>query len=378
MNTFKAKTEIRFGSDALDSLNEFQAESAVLITDAFMVKSGAADRIAAKLTGCRKVSIFGDVKPNPPIELVADGLKFLNAASADLVVALGGGSSIDAAKSILFMAKQNGKQMPLIAIPTTSGTGSEVTKFAVVTDLQAGVKYPLVSEDLLPEVAILDAELVVSAPPAITADTGFDAITHAVEAYVSTAANDFSDALSEKATALAFEFLLPAFKDGKDILAREKMHNASCLAGLSFSEVSLGINHGIAHALGACFHIPHGRANAMLLPYVIEFNADLPASYGSVQYTPAAQRYAKLAKLVGLSAPNPRAGVTNLVNALKTMLRQTNTPATLAQQGVTKEQYAEYKDKIIHDALNDACTATNPRKVTAADVEAILNNLAKW
>lgn len=378
MNTFKAKTEIRFGSDALDSLNEFQAESAVLITDAFMVKSGAADRIAAKLTGCRKVSIFGDVKPNPPIELVADGLKFLNAANADLVVALGGGSSIDAAKSILFMAKQNGKQMPLIAIPTTSGTGSEVTKFAVVTDLQAGVKYPLVSEDLLPEVAILDAELVMSAPPAITADTGFDAITHAVEAYVSTAANDFSDALSEKATALAFEFLLPAFKDGKDILAREKMHNASCLAGLSFSEVSLGINHGIAHALGACFHIPHGRANAMLLPYVIEFNADLPASYGSVQYTPAAQRYAKLAKLVGLSAPNPRAGVTNLVNALKTMLRQTNTPATLAQQGVTKEQYAEYKDKIIHDALNDACTATNPRKVTAADVEAILNNLAKW
>lgn len=377
MNTFKAKTEIRFGADALDSLSEFHAASAVVITDSFMVQSGACERISKKLTGCKKVSVFGEVKPNPPIEIVAQGLKFLNDAQADLVVALGGGSSIDAAKAILFMAKQSGKTMPLIAIPTTSGTGSEVTKFAVVTDLQAGVKYPLVSEELLPEVAILDAGLVVSAPPAITADTGFDAITHAVEAYVSTAANDFSDALAEKATTLAFEYLLPAFRDGKDIVAREKMHNASCLAGLSFSEVSLGINHGIAHALGACFHIPHGRANAMLLPHVIEFNAQLPA-YGVCEYTPSAYRYAKLAKLVGLSAPNPRTGVTNFVNALKSMLAATNTPATLAQQGVAKEQYIQFKDKIIRDALADACTVTNPRKVTECDIEAILKKLAKW
>ncbi len=379
MNTFKAKTEIRFGADALQSLADFHAKSAVIITDSFLVKSGVAEKVSAAMSGCDHVSIFGDVEPNPPIELVAKGLKFLNAANADLVVALGGGSSIDAAKSVLFMAKQSGKNMPLIAIPTTSGTGSEVTKFAVITDVQEGVKYPLVAEELLPEVAILDASLVVSAPPAITADTGFDAITHAVEAYVSTQANDFSDALAEKATALAFEYLLDAYENGADLLAREKMHSASCLAGLAFSEVSLGINHGIAHALGACFHIPHGRANAMLLPYVIEYNAQLPDSFGAnVSYTPAAIKYAKLAKLVGLSAPNVRAGVMNLVNKLKSMLRQTKTPATLAQQGVTRDQFEQFKDKIVRNALDDACTATNPRQVSAEDVQKILSNLAKW
>lgn len=377
MDIFKMKTEIRFGDGALESLSEFQAESAVIITDAFMVKSGAAEKISQHLKNCKKVSIFGDVKPNPPIELVAEGLKFLNSSNADLVIALGGGSSIDAAKSVLFMAKQNGKKMPLVAIPTTSGTGSEVTKFAVVTDLQAGIKYPLVSDDLLPEVAILDASLVMSAPPAITADTGFDAITHAIEAYVSTEANDFSDAMAEKATALAFEYLLDAYHDGTNVKAREKMHSASCLAGLSFSEVSLGINHGIAHALGVCFHIPHGRANAMLLPIVIEYNAALPGTYGG-EVTEAAKRYAKLAKLVGLPCPNVRAGVMNLVHKLNDMLKRTKTPLTLGQQGVTGEQFATYKDKIIHDALQDACTSTNPRKVTAEDVANILNHLAKW
>lgn len=378
MNTFRAKTEIRFGSGALDSLSEFKYDKAAIITDAFMVKSGVADKIAAKLTGCKDIKVFGDVKPNPPIELVAEGLKFLLDNDIQFVVALGGGSSIDAAKSMIIIAKNNGKDIPFVAVPTTSGTGSEVTKFAVVTDAQAGIKYPLVDEALLPSVAILDAELVSSAPASITADTGFDAITHAIEAYVSTQANDFSDAFAEKACELAFEYLPLAVKDGKDLVAREKMHSASCIAGLAFSEVSLGINHGIAHALGARFHIPHGRANAILLPYVIEFNADLPTSYGAKDYSDAAKKYAKLAKRVGLPCPNVRTGVLNLVNKLKEMIRNAGVPVTLKDNKVTKEQYEELKDTVIKNALDDACTATNPRKVTPEDVDKILSNIAKW
>lgn len=380
MQTFKVKTKVCFGEDAMSVLGGYKDVNAVIFTDAFMVKSGAADRIASYLTGARSVRIFGEIKPDPPIELIADGLAFLIDAKADIVVALGGGSSIDAAKATILMAKRSGfkSDIRLIAIPTTSGTGSEVTSFAVITDKEKGIKYPLVDDELLPDIAILDPELVVSAPARITADTGFDVITHALEAYISTAANDYSDALAEKSLQLAFEFLPRAYADGNDLLAREKMHTSSCLAGMAFNAVSLGVNHGIAHQLGAKFHIPHGRANAMLLPHVMRFNADLNANFGAKTETEASIRLAKIARMIGLSGDDTNSLVLALCKHMFYMLKMTGTPLTLADAGVTREAYEAVKPAIIDAALKDACTATNPRKMTPEGVAEILSHIAIW
>ena len=380
MQTFYVKPKVCSGDGAMDILSNFHGKNAVIFTDAFMVKSGAAARVAEKLSNCADVRIFDAIKPDPPIELVADGLKFLLDANADLVVALGGGSSIDAAKATILMAKRSGAKdgISLIAIPTTSGTGSEVTSFAVITDREKGVKYPLVDEALLPDYAIMDPSLVVSAPPRITADTGFDVITHALVAYVSVGANDYSDALAEKALELAFQYLPKAYANGQDLEAREKMHTASCLAGMAFNAVSLGINHGIAHQLGARFHIPHGRANAMLLPHVVRFNANLDANFGAKQDTTASLRYAHLARRIGLSGADTNALVLALIRHMFYMLKMTETPATLKDAGVTKEAYESVKAAMIDAALKDACTATNPRPLDEDDVASILAGLAKW
>lgn len=380
MQTFYVKPKVCSGDGAMDILSNFHGKNAVIFTDAFMVKSGVAARVAAKLSNCADVRIFDEIKPDPPIELVASGLQFLLDANADLVVALGGGSSIDAAKATILMAKRSGAKdgISLIAIPTTSGTGSEVTSFAVITDREKGVKYPLVDEALLPDYAIMDPALVVSAPPRITADTGFDVITHALEAYVSTGANDYSDALAEKALELAFQYLPKAYADGQDLEAREKMHTASCLAGMAFNAVSLGVNHGIAHQLGARFHIPHGRANAMLLPHVVRFNANLDANFGAKQETTASLRYAHIARRIGLSGDDTNALVLAFIRHMFYMLKMTETPASLKEAGVTMEAYEAVKAAMIDAALKDACTATNPRPLDEDDVASILAGLAKW
>lgn len=377
MKRFKIKTEVCFSENALDALSEIKNKRAVIITDSFMSSSGAAKRIADKLTGCISVDIFDQVRPDPPIEMVVAGVKFLTEHQADVVVALGGGSSIDAAKGVVLMMKKTRpeQKISLIAIPTTSGTGSEVTEFAVITDKERGIKYPLVDEELLPDMAILDPSLVVTAPPAVTADTGFDVITHALEAYVSTNASDASDALAEKALELAFEYLPKAYADGSNLTAREKMHSASCLAGMAFNAVSLGINHGIAHQLGAKFHIPHGRANAMLLPYVIAFNADVEGHFGR-EDSQAAVRYAKIAARLGLPSGSTRTGVQSLIDEISYMLDMMKVPRTLSQAGVNRDDYMAVKPAVLKAAVADPCTATNPRPVTEEDVSDILKKLA--
>ena len=378
MNTFEIKTRVIFGEDSLSALGELRAERAVIFTDAFMKKSGNAASVAARMSGCAQVDIYADIIPDPPVEVIADALSFLLERDAELVVALGGGSAIDAAKATLLMyEKKTGNQLPLIAIPTTSGTGSEVTKFSVITDREAGVKYPLVSDKLLPRMAILSSELTTSVPAGITADTGFDVITHALEAYISTNANDFTDAFAEKALELAFAYLPVACKNGKDTVAREKMHTASCLAGMAFNDVSLGVNHGIAHALGAVFHIPHGRANAILLPHVMRYNASL--GEGSLgEPTLACRKLARIARFIGLPAFSDRQGASNLVNEIRRMSRELGIPQNLGEAGVSAEAYRSQKVHIVQSAVKDACTATNPRPIDAAAVEEILKGIERF
>ncbi len=384
MKRFKLSTEVLFSEDAIDALLEEKDENAVLITDQFMVDSGMADIILKKLSNCKEVSVFSEVVPDPPMDLIERGIAFLQDKDCDVVVALGGGSSIDAAKAIVYMAKKirekenpdDRKKVRLIALPTTSGTGSEVTQFAVVTDNNTGVKIPLIDESLMPDIAILDPELVKSAPPFITADTGMDVITHALEAYVSETASDCSDCLAEKAAELAFEYLPRAYRNGYDIKARDKMHRASCLAGMAFNLVNLGLNHGIAHALGAIFHIPHGRANALVLPYVIEFNADM-AREGAKHSNGAAKKYQKMARIIGLPASTPKVGVSNLIAEIHRLLKYMDRPECITQCGVSVEEFEANRAEIIRRALADACTQANPRKVTEEDIHKILDHIAK-
>ena len=312
------------------------------------------------------------------IEKVSIGVKKLLEYEPEAIVAVGGGSAIDSAKAIKDFATQidEKKEFALIAIPTTSGTGSEVTAFSVISDPETASKYPLVSDSLIPTEAILDAELVRSVPPAITADTGMDVLTHAIEAYVSINNNEFSAAMAEKSIEICGVFLLRAYLDGNDTHARKKMHVASCLAGLAFNSASLGLNHGIAHAIGARFHIPHGRANAMLLPHVIEYNSDINKhSRSRKEYLPAVKKYVNIAKNLGLSNFNTITTVRSLVNWIQFMMKEMNMPLSLKQCGVDREEFYACLDELAEKALNDACTATNPRVPNKLDVIKILKSL---
>lgn len=373
MKSFEIKTKIFFGEHSLDHLKELPYKKVLIITDPFVVKSGMIGMIVTPLMEAGiEYDLFQDVVPDPPIEKISLGVKKMLEYKPDAIVAVGGGSAIDSSKSIREFALKVDpySEVAMIAIPTTSGTGSEVTSFAVVSDRANNRKIPLVSPSLTPEETILDAELVRSVPPAITADTGMDVFTHAIEACVSTNRNEFATALAEKAIEIVGVFLLRAYLDGNDTHARQKMHVASCLAGLAFNSASLGLNHGMAHQLGARFHIPHGRANAMLLPHIIEFNSAINKySRSQAEYLPAVKKYANVANILGLKSYNEVMTVRALVYWVQCMLNEMNIPLSISQMGnITKEEYMSQVEAMAEAALADACTATNPRIPTKEDV----------
>ena len=378
MNSFDISTKIYFGDNALDRLVEIPYKKVLVITDPFIEKSGMLALVTDRLQQAFiDFEIFSDVVPDPPIEKISIGVKALLDYDPDCVVAIGGGSAIDSTKAIReFATRANGKQIAMIAIPTTSGTGSEVTSFAVVTDVQNNIKYPLVSDSMLPTEAILDAELVKSVPASVTAATGMDVLTHAIEAYVSINNNEFSAALAEKAIEICGTFLLRSYLDNNDTHARKKMHVASCLAGLAFNSASLGLNHGIAHAIGARFHIPHGKANAIVLPYVIEFNSGINKhSKSQKEYPKCVEKYCNVAKLLGVNNFNEITTIRALVGWIQFMSKEMNIPLTMSQCGIEKREYMNAVESMAEKAIADACTATNPRVPSKAEVCLLLEHM---
>lgn len=380
MDHFSIQTKIYFGDDVLDHLRELDCKKVLIVTDPFIVNSGLLDMIVHPLESAKiDFKVFSDVVPDPPITKIVLGVRELLDYKPETLIAVGGGSAIDSSKAIreFAMTTENYPRIPLIAIPTTSGTGSEVTSFAVITDPEKHVKYPLISNSLLPDEAILDAELVRSVPPSITADTGMDVFTHALEAFVSVNENEFSSALAEKAIQIVGSYLLRAYYDGNDMEARKKMHSTSCLAGLAFNSAGLGLNHGMAHALGATFHIPHGRANALLLPHIIQFNSNINEhSKSQRSYPQVVERYSTIARNLGLNSYNEIMTVRSLANWVQFMLKELDLPLSISQIGkISKEDYFAAIPHMADEALADNCTKNNPRKVTRANVVELYKQL---
>ncbi|MFW8630698.1 1-propanol dehydrogenase PduQ [Vibrio natriegens] len=366
---FFSVPDVYFGTNAISSLDRLNDKKVAIVTDAFMVSSGKA-RSLIKEMPYATVSVFGEVKPDPNTTVVIAGVQQLKSFQPDVIIALGGGSSLDAAKGIKVTLEEfyQGKPIELIAIPTTSGSGSEVTSYAVISDASSGKKYPLVSSDLLPDAAILDPELVLSVPRPVAVDTGMDVLTHAIEAVVSINANDFSDALAEKAIYLVATYLPQVVKNETAIEPREHMHNASCMAGMAFNASGLGLVHGMAHALGGVLHISHGKINAMLLPLIIEFN-------GETENTDILEKYHKCARLMDIEVDSPSHAVIALSEAIRNLNRQFQIPSSLTELGKNRHEIESARRTIIDSTLADACTATNPRKPSARDIDKLLTKI---
>ena len=381
MKNFHINTEIFFGENALDRLSRLPYDSALIIADPFVVSSGMITLLTARLDQARiRYELFTDVVPDPPVEKVIAGVAAVMKSKPPCIICVGGGSAIDTAKAVRKFARQFDEDYTprLIAIPTTSGTGSEVTRFAVISNPAEGRKYPLVDEELLPDEAILDEVLVKSVPASVTADTGMDVMTHAIEAYVSTENNEFSGALAEKAVEISGQFLIRSFVSCEDTHARRKMHIASCLAGLAFNSASLGLNHGMAHQLGARFHIPHGRANAILLPYIIEYNSGVTlAGRSRKEYPSCVRKYCNLARILGVSNMNEVTTIRALISYLHFLSAEMGIPARVSEAcpKLTETEYLAALDNMATAALADGCTATNPRTPSHEEVVEIYKKI---
>ena len=356
MNTFSLQTRLYSGHGSLAVLKRFTNKHIWIICDGFLARSPLLDTLRNALPADNRISVFSEITPDPTIHTVVQGIAQMQALRPQVVIGFGGGSAMDAAKAIVWFSQQSGINIETcVAIPTTSGTGSEVTSFSVVK--ARSEKLVLVDPSLLPDIAILDPSLVASVPPAITADTGMDVLCHALEAYVSRAASDFSDALAEKVVQQVFRYLPACWRDGHDLLAREKMHNASCMAGMAFTNASLGITHSLAHALGGVFRVPHGRANALLMAQVVAWNADHDGQCD----TQAAHKYARLAHLLDLPANTPREGVNSLLVAIQALKDEMKMPAGIGDTGLLAADFDQRLAEMVSQALRDNCTPTNPR-----------------
>lgn len=403
MQWFKVPPKIYFEAGSISYLSKMpEITKAFIVTDQSMVKLGYVDKIIYQLEKNANhihFEIFSDVEPDPSFDTIDRGVEAMGQFTPDVIIALGGGSAIDAAKGMwlfyehpdvdkeglklkfLDIRKRTykypklGLKAKFVAIPTTSGTGSEVTSFAVITDKNNNVKYPFADYELTPDVAIIDPELVLTLPKVLTADTGMDVLTHAIEAYVSNMASDYTDGLAEKAGELIHKYLLRAYENGNDKEAREKVHNASCIAGMAFTNAFLGVNHSLAHKLGGEFHIAHGRCNAILLPYVIRYNASKPTkfvSFPKYEYYIADEKYANFAKKIGLEVKDTEDGVEKLIDMVNKMNEKLGIPKSFKEYGIDEETYMNKLDTLANHAFEDQCTTANPRLPLVTELKKIL------
>ncbi|WP_199426086.1 bifunctional acetaldehyde-CoA/alcohol dehydrogenase [Thermaerobacillus caldiproteolyticus] len=408
MQWFKVPPKIYFEKNATQYLAKMpNISKAFIVTDPGMVKLGYVDKVLyylRKRPDYVHCEIFSEVEPDPSITTVMKGADMMRSFEPDVIIALGGGSAMDAAKAMwlfyehpetdfnglkqkfldirkrVFKYPKLGQKAQFVAIPTTSGTGSEVTSFAVITDKENNIKYPLADYELTPDVAIVDPQFVMTLPKHVTADTGMDVLTHAIEAYVSNMANDYTDGLAMKAIQLVFEYLPRAYKNGNDEVAREKMHNASTIAGMAFANAFLGINHSLAHKLGAEFHIAHGRANTILMPHVIRYNATKPkkfVAFPKYEYFVADQRYAEIARMLGLPARTTEEGVESLVQAIIKLARELEIPMSIEACGVSKQEFESKVEKLAELAFEDQCTTANPKLPLVSDLVEIYRQAFK-
>ncbi|MDU2064948.1 MAG: iron-containing alcohol dehydrogenase [Sporomusaceae bacterium] len=378
MSRFTIPRDVYFGRGCMaEVLENLTGKRAVIVTGgSSMQKFGFLDKVtdALKKAGL-EVKLIEGVEPDPSVETVFKGAALMREFEPDWIVALGGGSPIDAAKAMwifyehpetTFDDVKDPFTVPLlrnkakfIAIASTSGTATEVTAFSVITDYSTKIKYPLADYNLTPDIAIVDPELAETMPPKLVAHTGMDALTHALEAYVASARSPYTDPLALQSIIMIKEHILKSY--GGDHVAREQMHNAQCLAGMAFTNALLGITHSIAHKIGALFHIPHGCANAILLPFVIEFN----------QKT-VGKDYAKVAKQLDLPGASTEELTASLVQFIRNLNKKLEIPATLKEAGVTQELFDTSVDGIATHALEDPCTGSNPRSISVEEMKELL------
>ena len=353
MQEFYCKTKIISGENALDWLNGQRCQSLLVVTDPYFAENGWAKKIADRVQA-EKREFFTGVKPDPTVELAAEGTALMRKIQPRMLIALGGGSAIDTAKAMVYFA---GEGVKFMAIPTTSGSGSEVTDFSILT--HGTVKHPLIDGRMQPDVAILAQELLEKLPPSLVADGGFDVLSHAAESFVAKGADPMTRALAGNAFSAAFAHLPASYRG--DVSVRGKIHLASTMAGLAFSQSGLGLCHAMSHSLGGVFHIPHGRLNGILLPEVIACNTAC-----------AGKQYAKLSRMAGLGGSADTIGVRNLRNGLIRLRKELNLPATLKEAGVPPQKLWHHSKEIVEAALKDPCLGTNPGQVEAFQIRRIL------
>lgn len=367
MTHFYGRTKVCYGNNSLDYIAKLPKNGVFIVTDEFISSIGYIDQIKSYLATGMQCATFDKVEADPSLETITLATHLFIKCKADTIIAIGGGSVIDAAKAIKYFADRSGAITAtpyLIAIPTTSGTGSEVTSISVITDRKNSIKIPLQDDLLIPELAILDARFTRSMPPSITAATGMDVLTHAVEAYVSKKANCFTSIYAENAIKIIFKYLPRAYMNGEDMEAREQLLLASCMAGMAFNNSSLGVAHSIAHSLGGIFHIPHGIANAVVLPFVIEFNS-----------FDASIQYQNIAKILGLPASSMNEGLRSFLTAIRNLNKTLDIPSDISQLGIEQADYINKIPIMANNVLKDICTVNNPKKVFYSDVINLLNEL---